>query len=122
MKDEMINAAAEAAYEANRVFCAATGDMSQKPWNDAAEWQRQSVIEGVRVALSGATPETQHEAWCVSKRRDGWVCGAVKDPAAKTHPCLVPYADLPPAQRAKDSLFGSVVRGMIAALREATET
>ena len=28
----------------------------------------------------------------------------MKDPAAKTHPCMVPYADLPESQRRKDAL------------------
>jgi hypothetical protein len=119
MNDKTIQAAAEAAHEANRIFCAVTGDGSQKPWWDAEEWQRKSAIEGVKVALAGATPEQQHEAWCDSKRRDGWAFGPVKDAAAKTHPCLVPYADLPPEQRAKDALYIAVVRGMSAACGQA---
>jgi len=32
-----------------------------------------------------------------------------KDAVAKTHPCLVDYDDLPPAQQAKDALFAAVV-------------
>jgi hypothetical protein len=40
----------------------------------------------------------------------------VKDPEKKQHPCMVPYADLPAAQRAKDALFLGTVRNMAAAL------
>ena len=116
MNDKTIEAAAEAAHETNRIYCTTIGDASQVPWKDAPEWQRKSAIEGVRTALAGATPEQQHEAWCESKRRDGWTLGATKDADAKTHPCLVPYTALPPEQRAKDSLYGAVVRGMVAAL------
>lgn len=116
MNDHIIEACAEVAHEANRVYCAAIGDGSQVPWKDAPEWQRKSAVEGVRVALGGATPEQQHEAWCETKRRDGWTFGLVKDPAAKTHPCLVSYQALPPEQRAKDSLYLAVVRGMASAL------
>lgn len=109
-------ACAKAAHEANRIYCEAIGDFSQKRWDDAEEWQRQSAIAGVGVALAGATPEQQHLAWCESKWRNGWTAGSVKDPQAKTHPCLVPYSELPAAQRAKDSLYGSVVRAMAASL------
>jgi len=114
--DLIVLAAAEAAHEANRIYCASIGDASQVPWKEAPVWQRESAIEGVRTALGGATPEEQHEAWCASKRRDGWTVGPVKDPAKKEHPCLVPYAELPPEQRAKDALYLAVVRGMVAAL------
>jgi len=50
------------------------------------------------------------------KRDDGWVYGEVKDPERKTHPCMVPYDDLPIEQRAKDTLFGATVRGVLGLL------
>lgn len=118
MNKNMIHAAAEAAHEANRVYCAAIGDTSQKPWAEAEEWQRQSAIEGVRIALTGATPEQQHDAWCEAKRRDGWVYGPMKDADQKRHPCLISYTDLPAEQRAKDSLYLAVVRGMFEACQQ----
>ncbi len=37
---------------------------------------------------------------------------AAPDPIAKTHPCLVPYGELPPEQKAKDELFLSIVRAL----------
>jgi hypothetical protein len=46
------------------------------------------------------------------KIAEGWVYGAVKDPEAKTHPCIMPFDDLPPEQRAKDYIFRGVVRGI----------
>lgn len=45
-------------------------------------------------------------------RAEGWVFATVKDFAAKTSPNLVPYAELPEAQRAKDALFQRTVRTM----------
>ena len=116
MDQKIIESAAEAAHEANRIYCAAIGDTSHVPWKDAPEWQRRPTIEGVTAILSGATTEQSHERWCESKRRDGWTFGPVKDAVAKTHPCIVPYDDLPPEQRAKDGLYLAVVRGMAAAL------
>jgi hypothetical protein len=108
---------AELAHEANRVYCEAHGDTSQVPWKDAPDWQRKSAVEGVTVALGGATPKQQHEAWCASKIADGWSYGETKDATAKTHPCLVEYEALPEMQKRKDSLYIAVVNAMAAALQ-----
>ena len=117
----LLLACARAAHEANRAYCCAIGDGSQKPWDDAEPWQRDSAIKGVRLALSGSTPEEQHAAWCKDKESTGWRHGPVKDAEAKTHPCLVPYADLPEEQRRKDGLYIAVVQGMAGALTEPGE-
>lgn len=116
MDDEVISACAQIAHEANRIYCLTKGDQSQSAWDDAPEWQRKSALQGVRVALGGATPEQQHESWCEDKVADGWTFGETKDPEAKTHPCLMPYANLPAAQRGKDALFIGVVSAMAGAL------
>lgn len=46
------------------------------------------------------------------KRADGWVYREVKDTDKKTHPCMLPYWELPPAQQIKDAIFGCIVRGV----------
>ncbi|NUP12962.1 MAG: hypothetical protein HOW73_43535 [Polyangiaceae bacterium] len=116
MDDSKVEACARAAHEANRAYCIALGDHSQAPWDIAPEWQRHSVREGVRGALAGNSPEQSHDGWCRLKVAEGWAWGAVKDPEAKTHPCLVPYDALPPEHKAKDRLFLTVVRSVAAAL------
>lgn len=105
-------AIARVCHEANSAWCAATGDHSQVPWNEAPEWQRESAYEGVWKALDGATSRELHESWCAAKVRDGWHYGEVKDPEAKTHPCLVDYDELPEEQRRKDALFGAIVKAL----------
>lgn len=101
---------ARVCHEANRGWCEATGDFSQVPWEDAAQWQRDSALTGVKVARDGdLDPEEQHQAWLDAKVADGWTYGEVKDPEDKTHPCLVPYSSLPPEQQAKDDLFIAIV-------------
>lgn len=106
-------AIARICHEANRAVQIETGDPAVSPrWDDAPEWQRASAIEGVEKAQAGATPEQLHESWCEFKRADGWVFGEVKDADAKTHPCLVPYRELPPEQRAKDALFQAIVQAL----------
>ena len=56
------------------------------------------------------SPETQHAVWLSDKIATGWKYGPRKDPVAKTHPRVAPYADLPVAQRVKDEIFLSIVR------------
>lgn len=114
--EDPIEACARAAHEVNRAYCLAIGDTSQPSWDDAPDWQKESIRKGVTGALDGNTSEQSHESWLAEKVRTGWVYGPVKDPEAKTHPCMVPYAELPPEQRAKDKVYLAVVRAMFDAL------
>ena len=116
---KIIEACARAAHEANRAYCIGIGDHSQPSWDDAPDWQRSSARDGVTGALDGATPEQSHEGWLATKLAAGWVYGATKDPDVKTHPCMVEYAELPPAQRKKDHIFIAVVNAVAEALDEA---
>lgn len=102
---------AMACHEANKVWCMAQGDTSQKHWDDAEEWQRDSAIKGVeyRIANPGGPESAQHDAWMADKIKDGWVHGGVKDATAKTHPCIVPFNELPEFQQKKDRLFCAIV-------------
>jgi hypothetical protein len=111
-----IEACARAAHEVNRAYCIAIGDSSQPAWEDAADWQKSSARNGVVGALDGNTPEQSHESWLAEKAATGWKYGPVKDVEKKEHPCFVPYSDLPPAQRAKDKIFTTVVRVVGSAL------
>lgn len=108
-------ACARAAHEVNRAYCIAIGEQAFS-WEEAPEAQRESYLQGAVGALNGNTPEQSHQSWLDFKEKAGWVFGAVKDEAKKTHPCMVPYAELPAAQRHKDFLFRTTVRAMGAAL------
>lgn len=116
--EEFNTACARAAHEVNRVYCSAIGDDSQVPWESAPQWQRDSAVKGVAVALAGGSPEDSHRSWLDEKERTGWVYGPVKDADRKTHPCMLPYADLPSGQRAKDALYQATVRAVAEALEE----
>jgi len=101
-------------HEVNRGYCQALGDDSQLPWEEAPEWQRQSAISGVLLHLRNpeATPATSHESWLEAKKHAGWTWGPEKDPDAKQHPCIMPFAYLPPEQRAKDHIFKAIVNAL----------
>ena len=98
-------------HQANKAWCEANNDDSQKDWNEAEDWQRQSAITGVlfRLENPNAGHDAQHNAWLEDKKKDGWVYGKVKDAEAKTHPCIVPFEELPEFQKKKDALFCAIV-------------
>lgn len=83
------------------------------PWHSAPDWQRDSAKAGVLAAIVGdKTPEQLHLEWCEYKLKDGWVLGHEKNSELKTHPCLVPYSQLPPEQKIKDDLFLAIVNAL----------
>lgn len=43
-----------------------------------------------------------HEVWAQSRISQGWTYGEERNDAAKTHPCLVPYEELPEVEKAYD--------------------
>lgn len=111
----VIDLIARVCHEANRAYAQATGEPAAQihgSWFEAPEAIRESARVGVEKALEGATPEQLHESWIASKVADGWIYGPVRDNAAKVHPCLVPYDELPIAQQAKDALFSGIVRAL----------
>lgn len=110
----LVEAIARTCHEVNRAWCEYNGDSSQKPWEFAPDWQKESAINGVQFVLENpnAGDAASHEAWSREKIAAGWTYGPVKDEAAKTHPCLVPFGELPPAQQFKDRLFRTVVLSM----------
>jgi hypothetical protein len=107
---------ARVCHEVNRAYCEVLGDHSQSSWNDAPGWQKESALHGVSLHLQNpnAGPEASHEAWMAEKIAAGWRYGPEKDPDRKEHPCLVPFADLPAAQQAKDFIFRGVVHALVA--------
>ena len=106
---------AKVCHEVNRAYCKALGDESQLPWVDAPQWQRDSAIMGVEFIRANpeAKPSASHESWLKQKEADGWKYGPVKDAEKKEHPCYVPYDELPVEQKAKDYIFGAIVRAMM---------
>jgi hypothetical protein len=112
--NDAVEEIARICHEVNRGLCLATGDASQPSWADAPDWQKQSAVHGVEAIMKGEvrTPEDSHNNWCKEKVETGWTYGAVKDAVKKTHPCLVPYHELPVIQRLKDKLFTTIVQSL----------
>jgi hypothetical protein len=111
MKKEDI---ARVCHEVNRAYCISLGDKSQVVWEEAPEWQKVSILNGVELHLKDPDtgPEKSHENWLKEKYADGWKYGPVKDPENKLHPCMLPFGDLPQKQQSKDFIFRAVVRSL----------
>ena len=105
---------ARVCHEANRAYCKAMGDDSHQPWDDAPDWQRNSAVAGVRAVVEGQVfdAEQLHRNWMRDKMADGWKWGKVKDAEQKTHPGMVPFAELPESERKKDTLFANIVKAL----------
>lgn len=102
---------AKVCHQANKAFCESNGDQSQKNWEDAEDWQRDSAEKGVKYRMDNpdAGHDAQHNSWMKEKTDQGWVYGEVKDAEAKTHPCIIPFDQLPEFQQKKDALFCAIV-------------
>ena len=109
-QEEKIEFIAKKAHEVNFAYCRAIGDPAQH-WDEAPDALKESVRSGVKMHLDkpDTTPEESHKAWLDFKAKDGWKYGPQKDFDAKTHPCFLPYNELPVRQRAKDYIFKAVV-------------
>lgn len=113
MLTQRIEYIASHVHETNRQFCIKHNHFVDAKWNDLSEERRESTRNAVRNQLDNPapSPEVSHQRWMEQRTAEGWVYGEVKDPEAKTHPCLVPYDKLPAEQQEKDGLFAKSVAG-----------
>lgn len=102
---------ASVCHEVNRAYCESMGVFTIQPWEQASPDIVKNAMQGVLFRMTNplSTPKDMHANWVKDKVRAGWVYGEVKDAERMTHPCIVPYDQLPQAQRTKDNLFMAVV-------------
>jgi len=83
------------------------------PWGERDEDFRQRFCDRLTDILTQAelpNPEEAHEEWVKEYKEMGWTYGPRRDPEAKTHPDMVPYNQLPKAEREKDAVFLALVQ------------
>lgn len=60
------------------------------------------VLSKDLLALTERLAEHAHDIWAARRMAEGWTYGPKRDDAAKKHPDLVPYADLPKSEKEYD--------------------
>ena len=83
-----IESVAKICHEANRAYCEILQDFTQKPWDSAPDWQRNSSIIGVTAIIKNPSlgPADSHYGWMREKLQDGWSYGETKDVDHKKTP------------------------------------
>lgn len=54
------------------------------------------------IELSEIIARDVHDTWALGRMREGWIYGPILDNQLKTHPCLVPYEELPETEKDYD--------------------
>lgn len=106
---DLTNRRAQFVYNAARLAAiAADAPIIPELWEDresAFTSQFLEVIERQCGEQRSRSPEELHGSWVQAYITMGWVYGPERDPDKKTHPDMVPYADLGQLERDKDAVF-----------------
>ena len=106
---DLLERKAEFVYNGARLAAiAANAPIVPVPWNEREEAFRSQFIKVIERQCGdhrSRSPEELHGSWMQSYFAMGWVYGDKYDREQKTHPDLVPYADLGQLERDKDAVF-----------------
>lgn len=67
-------------------------------------------------ALMEQIAENVHENWAKSRMDQGWILGPERSDEKKTHPCLIPYDELPEVEKDYDRQTATQTLKLILAL------
>lgn len=105
----LIERRAKFVYEGARLAAqAAQAPIVPVPWEqreDDFRSQFLKVIERQCGPQRSNSPEELHSSWMQAYLANGWVYGETYDRERRTHPDLVPYAQLGQLERDKDAVF-----------------
>lgn len=107
-----LEAIARLCHGVNQAICVATDDpIPQVDWDVWDAERKMGLRKAVTDQLTNPvlTPEESHTKWLEYMRAQDWQYGEVYDVKEKTHPCMVPYSQLPMTQRIKDQIFLAIV-------------
>ena len=100
---------AEFVYDGARLAASmAHAPIVPAPWAEReADFRAQflQVIERQTSPQRSTSPEELHGSWMQAYYDMGWVYGETYDREKRTHPDLVPYAQLGQRERDKDAVF-----------------
>lgn len=100
---------AEFVYEAARLQAIAVdAPIVPEPWEQRDEAFRKQFLEVIARQMGpmrSGCPEELHGGWVQAYIDMGWTYGEARDPEAKTHPDMVPFASLGRKEQDKDAVF-----------------
>ena len=107
--DSLTERRASFVYDAARLAAiAANAPVVPVPWAQREQPFKDQFLRVIECQCGGqrsSSPEELHGSWMQAYFGIGWVFGATYDREAKTHPDLVPYAQLGQLERDKDAVF-----------------
>jgi hypothetical protein len=96
-------------YEGARLQAAAVdAPVVPEPWWEREQAFRDQFLEVIERQCGPdrkTSPEELHDDWVKAYEEMGWRYGSERDPEAKTHPDMVPFAELEQREQDKDAVF-----------------
>ncbi|HEY7418869.1 MAG TPA: RyR domain-containing protein [Ktedonobacteraceae bacterium] len=107
--DSMLERCAVFVYEGARLQAAAVdAPIIPEPWAERDEAFRAQFLDVIGMMCGPdrkSSPEELHDDWVRAYEAMGWRFGWERDPVAKTHPDMVPFAQLGWQEQNKDAVF-----------------
>lgn len=88
----------------------ADNHMSWKPDPvDTGNIELSPELQGLVEQIAGNV----HDVWARTRLEEGWIWGPDRNDQRKTHPCLIPYSDLPESEKDVDRKMATEVLKLV---------
>lgn len=100
---------------------AANSELRRQLGEPVVEWHEYDPLRQAALATAveniaqkrWLSPQEMHSEWVISMVAQGWSYGPILDDIGKRHPNMLPYCELAPEQRLKDTMFGAIARALL---------
>jgi uncharacterized protein (DUF433 family) len=108
-EDDILELILTVVHNANAVMKKINGEKHEE-LADMEPARRAGIKAAIKYALENdTTPEQSHINWLAAQEALGYKYGVEIDRVNLLHPCMVPYEQLPAAQKLKDDMFMSII-------------
>lgn len=105
---------AQLCHESGRLFSKIIGAEAPPDWESLTPDEKAEIIALVdyRIENTNAPFSAQHAKWKDNKIAAGWKFGKIFNEDKKTHPCIIPYDELPINTRRADAIAVAIINAM----------